>query len=161
MLLAGDRTVRGWPAGDAAAIPWACARGAPADSVAPGRLGYPSRPFPHRETRLPALLCLCTCPDDAVAGRIATALVDERLAACVNLLPGVRSVYRWQDRVEHAGEVLLLAKTTPARFAALRDRVVALHPYELPEVVAVEIGPSLPAYLEWIAAQVAPAADPD
>ena len=63
-----------------------------------------------------ALICFCTCPDADTAERIATALVDERLAACVNLLPGVRSVYRWQDQVEHADEVLLLVKTMPERF---------------------------------------------
>lgn len=103
----------------------------------------------------PALLCLCTCPDEASATRIARALVEERLAACVSLVPGVRSVYRWQGRVEEAGETLLLAKTTGARLDTLRERLLALHPYELPELVVVEIDAGLPAYLRWIAAETA------
>ncbi|WP_149194252.1 divalent-cation tolerance protein CutA [Luteimonas suaedae] len=98
-----------------------------------------------------ALLCLCACPDRDVAARIADTLVGERLAACVNVLPGVRSVYRWQDTVEHDDEVLLLIKTAPARLDALTARIVALHPYELPEVLAVESAGGLPAYLDWIA----------
>lgn len=123
-------------------------------------LGYPSRP-PAPEPDLssaPALLCLSTCPDDATARRIAEALVDQGLAACVNVLPGVHSVYRWQGRVEREDEVLLLAKTTPQAFAALRDGLVALHPYDLPEVVAVDITDGLPAYLAWIASQAGSAA---
>ena len=99
------------------------------------------------------LLCLCSCPDQAAAARIARTLVEERLAACVNVLPGMQSVYRWQGRVEQAGEALLLAKTTAQRFAGLRDRIVALHPYELPEVIAVEIADGLQGYLDWIAAE--------
>jgi periplasmic divalent cation tolerance protein len=101
-----------------------------------------------------ALVCLCTCPDAAVAERIARALVDERLAACVNLLPGVRSVYRWRDAVEDADEVLLLVKSTRDALPALQARLVALHPYELPELLAVEAAGGLPAYLGWIADNV-------
>ncbi|MEZ0472961.1 divalent-cation tolerance protein CutA [Luteimonas salinilitoris] len=100
---------------------------------------------------LNALICLCACPDRDVAARIAETLVGERLAACVNLLPGVTSVYRWQGTVERADEVLLLIKTAPARLQALTARIVALHPYELPEVIAVESAGGLPAYLDWIA----------
>jgi len=106
-----------------------------------------------------ALACLCTCPDAASATRIAEALVGERLAACVNLLPGVESVYRWQDRVERASEVLLLIKTTRARLDALTARVVELHPYELPEVIAVDIAGGLPGYLAWIADGTRPGAN--
>ena len=105
-----------------------------------------------------ALICFCTCPDADSAERIATALVDERLAACVNVLPGVTSIYRWQGAVERAGETLLLAKTTRERLAALGERIVALHPYELPEVLAVEATGGLPAYLDWIAANTRPGA---
>ena len=72
------------------------------------------------------------------------------------MLPGVRSVYRWQGAVERADEVQLLIKTVAARMPALAARIVALHPHELPEVVAVEAAAGLPAYLEWISAQVAP-----
>lgn len=100
-----------------------------------------------------ALVCYSTCPDADCAARIARALVDERLAACVNLLPGARSVYRWQGEVEQADEVLLLIKTTSARLDALLARMQALHPYELPEVVAVEVAGGLPAYLDWIEMQ--------
>ncbi|MFC3716615.1 divalent-cation tolerance protein CutA [Luteimonas soli] len=102
------------------------------------------------------VLAFCTCPDAATASRIADALVGERLAACVSVLPGVQSVYRWQGGIERADEVQLLAKTTATRMPALAERIVALHPYELPEVVAVEAAAGLPAYLEWISAQVAP-----
>ncbi len=105
-----------------------------------------------------ALICFCTCPDADVAERIATALVDERLAACVNVLPGITSVYRWQGKVERAGEVLILAKTTCGSLARLTERIVALHPYELPEVVAVEAAGGSPAYLAWIAAETRPGA---
>ena len=97
-----------------------------------------------------ALLCLCSCPDAETAGRIADALVGEHLAACVNVLPGIASVYRWQGRVERADEVLLLIKTTRERLDALTARIVALHPYDLPEVIALDIADGLPAYLDWI-----------
>ena len=103
-----------------------------------------------------AVIAFCTCPDAATAARIADALVGERLAACVSVLPGVQSVYRWQGAVERADEVQLLIKTVAARMPALMARIVALHPYELPEVVAVEAAAGLPAYLEWISAQVSP-----
>ncbi|MCE3004224.1 MAG: divalent-cation tolerance protein CutA [Xanthomonadaceae bacterium] len=101
------------------------------------------------------LLAFCTCPDEATAARIARALVDERLASCVNRLPGVRSTYRWQGAVHDDAEVLLLIKTTRARLPALRERLPALHPYELPELIAVEVAGGLPAYLDWVAAGVA------
>ncbi|HSR65662.1 MAG TPA: divalent-cation tolerance protein CutA [Xanthomonadaceae bacterium] len=99
------------------------------------------------------IVCFCTCPDADSAARLAETLVDERLAACVQVLPGVRSVYRWQGAVERADEVLLLIKTTHARLDALAERVRALHPYELPELVAVEAAGGLPAYLDWVAAE--------
>ena len=99
------------------------------------------------------LACYCTCPDLASAERLAEALVGERLAACVNVLPGLRSVYRWRGTVERADEVLLLIKTTRERLDALAARVQALHPYELPELLAVEAAGGLPAYLDWVAAE--------
>ena len=98
-----------------------------------------------------ALICFCTCPDTDTAERLAEALVEERLAACVNILPGLRSVYRWQAEVERADEVLLLIKTLPDRYPALQDRLRELHPYELPELLAVEAAAGLPAYLRWVA----------
>ena len=102
---------------------------------------------------MPALVCYCSCPDPATADRIANALVAERLAACVNVLPGIRSVYRWQDAVEHADEVLLMIKTSDDRLDALTARVASLHPAELPELIAVEVVGGLPAYLSWVADQ--------
>lgn len=106
-----------------------------------------------------ALLCLCSCPDAATASRMAEALVGERLAACVNVLPSVASVYRWRGQVERAEEALLLVKTTRPRLDALTARVVELHPYELPEVVAVDIAGGLPGYLAWIDDATRPGAE--
>jgi periplasmic divalent cation tolerance protein len=99
------------------------------------------------------LLACSTCPDAATASAIARTLVDERLAACVSQLPGVASTYRWQGQVETASEVLLLIKTTGERMEALGARLRELHPYELPELVAVEVRAGLPDYLSWVAAQ--------
>ena len=86
-----------------------------------------------------AIVVLCTCPDDVVAERIASALVEERLAACVNRIPGIVSTYRWQGAVHSDREILLLIKTTREHFEALRERIVALHPYDVPEVIALTI----------------------
>ncbi|MCW4911162.1 divalent-cation tolerance protein CutA [Enterobacter hormaechei subsp. xiangfangensis] len=83
-------------------------------------------------------------------------LVAERLAACVNLLPGLRSVYRWQRKVEAAAEVLLLVKTSAEAYPALQERLRQLHPYELPELLAVEAASGLPEYLQWLAAESRP-----
>ena len=102
------------------------------------------------------LLCLCTAPDAETARTIADTVVAERLAACATLLPGARSVYRWQGQVEHADEVQLLLKTTRTCLPALQARIVALHPYELPELIAVEAAGGLPAYLDWVAAETRP-----
>lgn len=106
--------------------------------------------------RMPALICFCACPDRATAERIATTLVEERLAACVNILPGMRSVYRWEGRVEAVDEVLLLVKTSAGAYPVLQARLTALHPYELPELLAVEPAAGLPAYLDWVAAETRP-----
>ena len=107
-----------------------------------------------------AIVVLCTCPDADVAGRIAAALVDERLAACVNCVPGLSTIYRWKGAVHRDTEVLLLIKTTRERFDALRERIVFLHPYELPEVIAVDIALGSPPYLDWIAAATSRASAP-
>ena len=102
---------------------------------------------------MPVLLVHCTCPDAESAERIADALVDERLAACVSRLPGVQSTYRWEGRIERGSEVLLLIKTSSDRFDALSARVLELHPYELPELVAVEAHAGLAPWLQWVAQQ--------
>lgn len=101
------------------------------------------------------LLCFCNCPDAASARTLAEALVGEALAACVNRLPGVESTYRWQGEVTTGSEELLLIKTTASRFEALRARLLALHPYELPELVAVPIERGHAPYLDWVRAGVA------
>jgi len=98
----------------------------------------------------PVLLCYCTCPDPASAQHLAEALVHEGLAACVNHLPGIRSTYRWQGKVTSDSEELLMIKTTVARFPALKERVLALHPYELPELIAVPVAHGHEAYLDWV-----------
>lgn len=104
-----------------------------------------------------ALICLSTCPDRAAAERIADALVEERLAACVNIVPGLTSVYRWQDQIRRDEELLLVIKTHSDRLDALRQRIDELHPYELPELIAVEAADGLPAYLDWVRAETRPA----
>lgn len=119
-------------------------------ALARGRLPYRVPDACPPPPPVTALACLCTCPDAATAARIAETLVGERLAACVNVLPGVGSVYRWDGRVERAEEVLLVIKTVRARLDALTARVVELHPYELPEVLAVDVAGGLPGYLAWI-----------
>ncbi len=100
------------------------------------------------------IVVLVTCGSSEEGRTIARALVDRHLAACVNMVAGIESVYRWKDAVEEASECLLLAKTTRDRFAPLESAVRELHSYELPEVVALPIVDGLDAYLNWIAASV-------
>ena len=95
-------------------------------------------------------LVLCACPDEDTAINIAENIVAQRLAACVNVLPGVYSVYHWQDNVESAKENILLIKTTEKKYASLEKVLKSLHPYEVPEIIAVEISSGLPEYLKWI-----------
>ena len=99
-----------------------------------------------------ALLVLVTCADAGEARRIGTVLVEERLAACVHLRPH-EAIYRWQGRIEHAPEYTLLAKTTRGRYAALQARVVALHTYDLPGIVAVKVEAGSAEFLAWIVAE--------
>ena len=101
------------------------------------------------------LLCYCTCPDAASARRIAEALVDERLAACVNQLSGIRSTYRWEGAVHSDTEELLLIKTTDTRLGALKRRLLELHPYDVPELIAVPVAQGHEAYLDWVRRQSA------
>lgn len=99
------------------------------------------------------LVAHCSCPDAETAARIARQLVEERLAACVQAIPGVTSTYRWQGELHSDAEVLLLIKTTRARFDALKARLPDLHPYDLPELIAVEAVDGLDAYLGWVEAE--------
>lgn len=101
-----------------------------------------------------SVVILCTCESEAQAERIAAALVGERLAACVNILPPIRSIYRWNEVVEDAREILLLIKSTAERFPALRDRITALHSYETPEIIALPIAAGFEKYLAWLGEQV-------
>lgn len=96
------------------------------------------------------LLVLTTCPDRVTVGRIATALLEEKLAACVNEVPGIRSHYRWEGRIEHDDEVLMLVKTTAAVYEQAEALIREHHPYELPEVIAVPLAAGSEAYLQWI-----------
>ncbi|HEY5658379.1 MAG TPA: divalent-cation tolerance protein CutA [Myxococcota bacterium] len=104
-------------------------------------------------TRARASAVLISVPDLEMAGHIARTLVEERLAASVNAVPGVRSVYRWRGELREASEVLLVAKTASARVPALAARVQALHSYELPAVVALPLVDGSAAYLDWIVAE--------
>lgn len=101
-----------------------------------------------------ALVVLVTVPSREDGERIAEALVGESLAACVNLVGPIRSIYRWQGAVCRDDEHLLLIKTTPARYAELEARVLALHTYENPEVIALSVEQGAAAYLEWIGKSV-------
>lgn len=102
-----------------------------------------------------ALLVISNLPDRAAAESLALALVERRLAACVNILPPCRSVYRWQGAVEQADEVPLLIKTTRARYAELEAALGELHPYSVPEIIALPLAAGLPAYLDWVGAECA------
>ena len=96
------------------------------------------------------LLILVNVPDEHTAHVIARSVVDQRLAACVNVLPAVRSVYRWQGAIEEATEVTMLFKTVDERYPELEAAIKTLHPYEVPEIIALPIVAGLPAYLGWI-----------
>jgi periplasmic divalent cation tolerance protein len=101
------------------------------------------------------LLVISNLPDRAAAESLARALVERRLAACINILPPCRSVYRWQGAVEQADEVPLLIKTTRARYAELEAALGELHPYAVPEIIALPLAAGLPAYLDWVSAECA------
>jgi periplasmic divalent cation tolerance protein len=102
------------------------------------------------------LVVLCTCPDEPTGERIARELVSSGLAACVNRLDRVRSTYRWKGTLQDEPEVLLVIKTVRDRYEALEMRLKALHPYEVPEIIAVPILAGAERYLAWMAAQTRP-----
>lgn len=95
-------------------------------------------------------IVITTCPDAESAGKIARALVQDGHAACVNILPAVESVYRWKGKIESAREHLLIIKGPTRNYAAIEAHIRSLHPYELPEVIAVPIGRGSAAYLGWL-----------
>ncbi len=100
------------------------------------------------------VVVLVTCPSTAVARRLARQVVARRLAACVNLVPGVESVFWWQGKVDQAKEALLVIKTPARRFARLKRAIQALHPYEVPEILALAVRAGHQPYLDWVATSV-------
>lgn len=106
------------------------------------------------EQRARVAVVLTTVPDEESAAAIASSLVERRLAACVSVFPKVRSTYRWKGEVERADEVLLVIKGTRDGFPQLRDAIVKLHPYEVPEILLLPVEDGFPAYLDWIAESV-------
>lgn len=112
---------------------------------------------PLHPTAEPALLQVATaCADAAQALAIARAAVEARLAACAQILPGVRSVYHWQGAIEQADEVLCLLKTTAAHYAALQALILARHPYATPEILATPVAAVSPGYAQWLRADLVP-----
>lgn len=101
---------------------------------------------------------LVTAPTEAVASALAERVVNDGLVACVNIVAGIRSVYRWQGAIESATEQLLVMKTTRDRLATLQATIVSLHPYDVPEIIALPVTGGLPAYLQWIVDETRPGA---
>ena len=100
------------------------------------------------------LTCFCTIDSREAAENLASALVAEHLVACVNIIEGVSSVYRWQGKVEQDPELLLILKTTEERLAQLKTRVAELHPYDVPELLALTVQDGLAPYMQWVADEV-------
>lgn len=101
-----------------------------------------------------AFVIFCTCGSQEEAQTLASVLVSERLAACVNIVPGIQSVYRWNDKIETATEFLLIIKSAADRLDAIQARLETLHSYDTPEVIAVSIVSGSPKYLAWLRRQI-------
>ena len=99
-------------------------------------------------------LVFCTFPDPVSARQIGTLLVEKQLAACVNLIPAVESIYRWQGKVEQAAETLAIFKTTATAFPEFERELATLHPYEVPEIIAIEPAAVAETYARWVMAEV-------
>jgi periplasmic divalent cation tolerance protein len=97
-----------------------------------------------------AEIILCTCPDLSTAEKIAHQLLTEQLAACINIVPGITSIYKWQGQIETAQEHLLLIKSNKGDYQQIEALIKAQHPYQLPEIIALSIANGLPEYLHWI-----------
>ena len=108
------------------------------------------RPLSGKLMNCQHIMVFCSCPDEAVASRIASTLVAERLAACVTRTAAVRSTYSWQGAICDTPEVLLSIKTQASRYPALEARIGALHPYELPEIMAIPVVAGSTGYLDWV-----------
>jgi periplasmic divalent cation tolerance protein len=96
------------------------------------------------------LLAITTFPDAETASRVAQTLIEEKFAACANLLPAVHSIYRWKDKIETAGEVIVFFKTIQDRQAAFEEKLCSLHPYDVPELIFVKIDSGSRDYLRWV-----------
>ena len=103
-----------------------------------------------------AIVVLCTCPDNTSARQLAQTLLSEKLAACVNLIPQVTSLYYWQGKMEESQEVQLVIKSRRTLFGVLQQRIQTLHPYEVPEILAMPVLNGSPAYLQWLQEQTTP-----
>ena len=99
-------------------------------------------------------MALCSCPDEAVAQRLAGDLVRLRLAACVNIVPKIRSIYRWKDEVQDEGESLMIVKTTRVAYAELQSWLQQNHPYDVPEVLALPVRAGSAEYLDWVLKEI-------
>ena len=100
-----------------------------------------------------AILVLTTLPNADAAAELAKSVVNEKLAACANLFPALRSIYKWQGKVQDENEVLVLFKTRQEHYENLKARILELHPYEVPEILAIPVEQGYAAYLEWLAAE--------
>lgn len=117
----------------------------------------PHTAYANQENIDAVILVLTNLPDRVSAERIAQILVSERLAACVNILAVCSSIYHWQGKIETANEVPMVIKTTRSAYSRVAETVLAHHPYELPEVIAVPVDMGSPAYLEWVQEALKPA----
>ena len=97
-----------------------------------------------------SIILYCSCPDSETAEKIARSLVKDKFAACVSLFNPVTSIYSWQGNIEQAQEVILMIKSSEHRYTDIEKRILDLHPYELPEIIAVPVKQGLPGYLDWI-----------
>ena len=96
------------------------------------------------------LIAFCTFPDSEIAAKVAKELVERRLVACGNILPGVHSIYRWQGKVETSDEVLGIFKLEESRYGEFETKIRSMHPYDVPEIIAFPVSNALPAYLDWV-----------
>lgn len=101
-----------------------------------------------------AILVLTNMPDATSARQLAESLVTQKLAACVNILSPCQSIYTWQGKIEHADEVPMLIKTSQTQYHALEAAIIKVHPYELPEIISINVDSGLPQYLQWVGAQL-------
>jgi len=96
------------------------------------------------------VMVFCTCPDEITAERVALQIVEKKQAACLNIIPGIKSIYRWQDKIETSNEVLLIIKTSKANYNGLESLLKDLHPYQCPEIIGVPIEHGNIGYLQWL-----------